>query len=140
MKVWLVWVGEYSDARVVGVYSSLELAQAAAQMHDSENVMYGEQGWIDNEDGYEVDAAERQIRDGVSRWSMRVRVDDGAISSVYQEGPGTGEPPSVELWPAVPSAPYDRLSLSCDARDKEHAVKIAGDERIKFLAVRTLKE
>src|SRR5678816_1805003 len=64
MRVWLVWTGQYSDASVVGVYSSLELAQAAAKLYTDAD------GWIDVKDGYEIDSNAVQVRDGVSRWQL----------------------------------------------------------------------
>lgn len=137
MKVWLVWTGEYSDAQVRGVYSSLELAQAAAKMY------VDERGWIDDEEGYEVDVKAQAVRDGVSLWQVNITIDDGTVKNCTALGPATGTTATVSHYAAYTSQSYsypEHLIVRADARSPEHAIKIAADERAKFIALRITPE
>lgn len=130
MKVWLVWTGQYSDASVVGVYSTRALAEAAAKMHG--NVFSSKQeGWIDNEDGWEIDADAIMVRAGIGRWRVGFTTGGNLTSYVCMMEPGTGEPPKVHR-----EFRDDGVWVECDARDEAHAIKIAADERAQFIALR----
>ena len=122
-KVWLVWTGSYSDKTVVGVYSSLELATAAANL-------YGAEGYVDETDGYTVDGDEPLIRAGVSRWGVWMRLHDGHVLSNDRLGLATGTPTEVRHHDY--SEPT-QLVVLCDAKTEEVALKIAVDERAQFL-------
>lgn len=153
MKVWLVWSGEYSGADVIGVYSTKELADAAAAMTGRSSFTDKPDGYVSPEEGYDVDADAVMVRAGISRWRVDIGIDDGAITWICELSLGTGEPPSVTR-PSVPQGYGDAivivrgvtpvvtpehagptLIIYCDARGKEHAAKIAGDERAQYLGL-----
>ena len=128
MKVWLVWTGEYSSASVVGVYSTRDLAEAAALMH-GDAFSTKPEGWVDTEDGYEVDGDAIMVRAGIARWRVGFNASGDLTSYRNPTGPGTGEPAK-----AYPDS-NDGVWVSCDTRDEAHAIKIAADERAQFVAL-----
>lgn len=125
MRVWLLWTGEYSAASVVAVYSSRELAEKAMALAPG--------GWIDQDDGYEIDADVQMIHAGVQQWRVDIMLESGDVRNAAPEWIGTGAPPRVTHYKAT-KYHGELLSIWMDARDKDHAVKIAGDERAKYLA------
>lgn len=128
MTVWLVWTGTYSDADVVGVYSSLALAEAAARLLVEHTTRIQE---------FEVDAHAQRILAGLSRYHVYLAVADGSVDWINHEGIGTGEPTRVVPLDGLYGSrrPGRRLRVECDARDRDHALKIAGDERARHLAL-----
>lgn len=134
MNVWLVWTGEYSDMEVVGVYSTPELAKAAAAMHDG--------GWTE-EEPRELDANATRVQAGLARWRVDLILHDGRVSWSTLAGPGTEEGTTIRPFEQAryvgnQMQQQSALSIQCNARDKDHAIKIAGDERRKYLAAQAL--
>jgi hypothetical protein len=90
---------------------------------------------------------------GVSRWRVDIEVESGAIKWIYELGIGTNEPTTVTrerlpesygsavvivrgVTPIVePERDGPTLIMHLNATGKDHAVKIAGDERAKYLAL-----
>lgn len=129
MKVWLVWTGEYSDATVEGVFSTEELAKEACQMYPD-----GYTG-----DAYEVDSELPRVRAGIRLWNVLMEVD-GTVVSVRHIDIAKGKPSTVNRYPSYTvTGPVERLLIQCDARDQDHAIKIAADVRAKFLALPELE-
>lgn len=115
-RVWIVTSGYYSDTKIMGVYSSLELAKAAAALY--------EEGDVDVEDGFIVDDNAAIVRTGMARWEVSIAE---RVQQFHRMGPATGEAASTREI-------NDAIVIYCDARDAEHAGKIASDERARYLS------
>lgn len=111
MKVWLVYTGEYSDMRVQGVFSSEALADEAAKAFGRNDAHVGE--------AFTIDASVAPTRDGYQRWFVSIFPDGRAYTDV--SGLANGQAP------AIIERPNGDFGVHCDARDKEHALKIAAD-------------
>jgi len=118
-KVWLVSQGVYSDMKIVGVYSSLELADAAAAVGDDCDVY--------DRDGCEIDANEALIRSGASLWRVRFNSDGNVTTAVIAGLPSgqTADATGMQDGGVV---------VYCDGQSKAHAIKIAADARAQHLA------
>lgn len=119
-RVWLVSEGVYSDMRIVGVYSSLELAEAAADAMGTDCGIY-------DTDGIEVDAEEAAIRSGISSWRLFFS-HAGDITFSTKEGLPRGQVAQV-------TAMAHGMIVHCDAPNLDHAIKIAADARAQHLAL-----
>lgn len=135
MKVWLVWQGEYSDADVSSIYSSLELAQAACAANPN---LY-----IADEDGHEVDEDADKARAGRGRWMVKFDVLGNVLphypscvgfaegEPTFEERDGRATHLYLTEWHVQPSS----LLITLDAKDKDHALKHACDLRRTYLSL-----
>jgi hypothetical protein len=127
-KIWVIEQGDYSDYRVVGVYSTRENAELALTMTG---------GDISE---WKMDPGIEEARAGFSRWAvaMRRNGDTVEVSSVG----GIEESSDVE-----PCQPYEpgrfakayvpgerRIRPVVWARDAQHAVKIVNEYRTRLIA------
>lgn len=129
MKIYAISSGSYSDYSVDAVFSTREKAEAymAAVHHD----------WNDVEE-YELDPPEaEQLREGLKPWSVDIQ-RDGTVWHAHEK--------PAEFW-GIRSAhvlikvghkdglDIFALRVSCMARDKTHAVKIANEKRAEVIAM-----
>jgi len=125
-KVWLVWTGEYADASVVGVYSSEELANAAAKLFDEENRNHGPYRVSIEERA--VDENSDTIRLGVARWRVEIDLETGEITWWIKVGPGTGEPTQISTH-IDSTSKRERIIVYADAKERGAVEEIAMAER-----------
>ena len=117
MKVYVVCFGAYSDRYVAGVFSNRDEANAWARANN------------DDVDEFDLDPpldeqAKRHIRPGLSAYSVAMD-HDGNGAQVWEQWVDPDE--SI-------AANGHRFNTECWASSKEHAIKIANDRRIQWLA------
>lgn len=116
--VFVVWTGQYSDKDVQGIYSTREGAEQAAVLFQRDDARVVE---------VEADEHLTAVQRGLMRWTVYMQAD-GDVDFSYHSGRfGTGEAPTVG------DDGGDGCVIECDARDEDHAVKIAADMRRVFL-------
>jgi hypothetical protein len=131
MKVYLAWIGSYSDKRVVGVYSDEATALRVAKAIDSEDHRTQE---------VEVDAGPKPPEeDGLQLWWAITRDDGIAVDDCYR---------GLSLYGALADRPQigEVVSAYVDgeapwvvhvyAREEAHATKIAADKFREHVALR----
>lgn len=139
-SVWVIEQGSYSDYHVVGVFSSKETAEAALQFLSPDWDAPTVAEWP-------LDPWANEINSGRFPYTVLMHANGNTIkvtrsSIAYFEcgvrllldrllrkgGEDTGN--------CVPfrRGQGDAISVSCFAKDEEHAVKIANEKRIQLLA------
>lgn len=131
MKVYLAWVGSYSDARVIGVYSSKADAEAVAKAIDDSYV-----------DEFTLDAGPKPPAEaGLVLWQVEsdwtsLNVHDANKVGCYYSDEyeiGVARPMyGTQQKGTVPPLP---LAVYVYARDEAHATKIAADKFREFVAL-----
>lgn len=116
MTVWLLGSGAYSNYRVVAVFSTKELADAAAEMIAEPHVF-----------SLEIDHYKGRIKDG--RVYMTAYMDrEGDLRSV-------GKPVSLNHLTYLTNWFHQNLLVTTVlAKDESHAAKIANERRVQILA------
>ena len=114
--IYVLTEGSYSDYRIIGVYSTKDLAQEAKSLHPCSEI---EEYTLDNIPDHPP---------GMSAWC--VRMTDGTIDyCAYQISPfGVEIPIEFEY--------HNSYSVYCWATDKEHAEKIALDKYYQHQATK----
>lgn len=126
MKVWVVMSGEYSDTKFEAVFSTKELAdEFIARMNKDRK--YGNYYWSNG--SVDVDEHLPQMRDGYRFYRVTMKKDGTSI--VKDEGEGLDE---TEPWSRFDSCITPKLVVTCRAKDKEHAAKIANEKRVQLIA------
>jgi len=113
MKVYIATSGQYSDTRIVGAFSTLELAQKAGGEYS---------GVVEAE----VDAYVDRIAQGLYPYQVIMLRNGDTFWSPEQRSV------DVELRPPVLSG--GTLYAMALARDAEHAVKIVNERRVQMIA------
>lgn len=145
MKVYMVGRGEYSDFRIVGIFSTLEKAEAFRKAFPAE----GYSSDYHEPAEYEVDVPlPDPASQGLSYYFVQLnRNGDVVNQGVRGEGIDslTEEIPEGMRWDwykqkwngmAYVDVPKEQWigTFNVWARDKEHAVKVANDWRVQVLA------
>lgn len=136
VTVWVVEEGEYSDYRVVGVFSSKEYAQQIA------DVINGTGGYRDATVAeWPLDPAVHELRQGFKRFVVDMRKDGTVERCEQQTISGYQLSGDVHIWrrtqaPAFRGNPDkpDVLQAEVWAEDETHAVKIANEHRTQKIA------
>lgn len=115
-KIYIVSSGEYSGYSIEGVYSTKELALAAADLIEGNDI-----------EEYELDGYADKIQQGLHLFN--VYMDKSGAADIY---PSTFGEENFSLYKHIDGA--IRMSMLCYAKDKEHAAKIAGERRRELLA------
>lgn len=134
--IWVIEQGEYSDYRVVGVYSSRENAEVVCKAINDRRPCY--QAEISE---WRFNPGTTEINQGMRIYSVRM-LRDGSVEEVKShEFSGFDIGGEVRLWRRK-SAPYwrgkdveDCLCVTCWATDDRHAVKIANEHRSQWIAM-----
>lgn len=137
-SVWVIEKGEYSDYRVVGVFTSKENADdMAARINESET--YGEPATVAE---WPLDPAIRELRAGFQPyhvWMLR----DGTVERCDRTDVSTYDlaSASCELWRRSKAPAYkgkgieDCLKATVWAKDDKHAIKIVNEMRTEMIAM-----
>lgn len=118
--IYVLTEGEYSDYRIVALYSTLELAQAA-QKHCPDSRI----------EEYELDAIKiPEHPPGYTAWIVSINTK---INSIYYVGQadslfGHFEPKEVYYEGGGHDGELNTLQVHCWARNEEHSRKIALDK------------
>jgi hypothetical protein len=128
MKVWVVMSGEYSDTTFQAVFSTKELADEFIERMNNANGGYS-QYWLWDDDGHDLDEHLPQMRDGFRFYQVSMKKDGS--STVKDKGEGLTD---TETWSRFDSCVSPKLIVTCRAKDKEHAAKIANEKRVQLIA------
>ncbi len=125
-KIYAVSRGEYSDYRVVTLFSTKRDAELFIERHQRKWVH-----WNDIEE-YELDSGVEKLREGWSFFHVHMHKDGSSEVEI--------EPTFIDN---VPDQQFEPHNCVCGnpwfnwygwARDAEHAVKIANEHRINLIA------
>lgn len=142
--VWVVEQGEYSDYRVVGVFSSeanarriaadainTRAATDAYSTHMAEGATVAE---------WPLDPAVEELRQGYSPYIV-VMLEDGTIERISRSDvSGYEVAGEVSMWRRTKAPAYigrdipDALMATIWAKDETHAIKIANEHRARLIA------
>lgn len=117
MKIYVLSTGEYSDCRVMGVFSTREKAEVYGRQFNSEDI--GE---------FELDVLTPHP-EGYQSWELWINVETGEILKPHVNDDQPNERYAFMLT-------YNNIEaiIHCWARDEAHAIKIAGERRAEYLA------
>jgi hypothetical protein len=120
MKIYVVESGYYSDKDVVGVYSTLEKAKEAAKIYAANE---GIEEW-------ELDALPEGHRPGLFGYEVSMS-RDGNHHSLFRTAPSTDD----GWFPFSHTSSELQICFTLNARDDEHALKIANERRAMLIAL-----
>lgn len=134
-SIWIVEQGEYSDYRVVGVFSSEANAKLIADTINASEICDGA-----SVEERPIDPAVKELNAGMNQWIVWM-LRDGSVErcepysvSSYQL---VGE---IRLWERTKARAYygtetqDCLDATVWARNHKHAVKIVNEKRAQMVA------
>jgi len=117
--IYAVSSGEYSDYGIEAIFSSLALAEAWIASFPIR--AYGER----RIEEYELDPLD--LSDGSRRhWFVRLQRETGAVKECNQDDYWSGESTGMDV--------KDGFYTHCFATDEKHAIKIANERRIQWMA------
>jgi hypothetical protein len=118
-KVYLVYTGEYSSNRVVGVFSEEARAQKfASEFWDGRVV-----DWV-------LDDADTKVPPGHKVYIIQMYMDTGDVWEVYEDT--LDEHYRAYELPKIDTIKRETFSTCCFARDDDHAVKVASESLAKW--------
>jgi hypothetical protein len=134
--VWVIERGEYSDYRVMGVFSSKENAERVAEAINAAD-SYSTATIAE----WQLDPVVGELAKGFKPYYVRMH-KDGQVESVRPSSMWTYEMGGrVNEWEREEAPAYkgaglpNLLCVDTWARDEKHAVKIANEHRIQWLAL-----
>jgi uncharacterized protein Usg len=138
--IWVVEQGEYSDYRVVRVFSSKENAQQIADAINAprENGYGGDRATVAE---WSLDPAVHELRQGFTPFLVDMREDGTTERCDRLDVSGYEVAGSVRMWrrtqaPAFRGNPDkpDVLQTIVWAKDDAHAIKITNEHRTRLIA------
>ena len=136
--VWVVERGEYSDYRVVGVFSSKVGAQLVADAINTLNTYASDRATIDE---WPLDSAVSELQHGLRPYLVDMRKDGTVERCAVSDVSGYDLAGFVRMWrrtqaPAYRGNPDKPDVLHCNvwAKDEQHAVKIVNEHRAQIIA------
>lgn len=118
-KVWVVEEGNYSSRQVVGVFDNEDLANIFAKAHDGEV------------SEWELNQHQKEIREGLMPWWVSFD-EAGNVHAASHSGWGSA---ASTIRHRSHSSTSDLIYCTgILARDCNHAIKIASERRMQFLA------
>lgn len=132
-EIYLVSSGSYSDYRIDAVFSTEELAQKYID-NIGAAVHYGGLGI----EAYDLDPCEKQIKEGLIPFSVKMDLDGNADYPSYKQ---TYKADYVgfkigDIFKIYKDGNIDMIS-KCFAKDEQHAIKIANERRVQYIASNT---
>jgi hypothetical protein len=136
--VWVVEQGEYSDYRVVGVFTSKAHAHVVA---DAINAPHEDTGaYVATVAEWPLDPAVEELRQGFVPYFV-LMLKDGTVERCTQQSvDGYDVAGSVRIWRRAHAPAYvgkgiaDALQAQVWAKDEQHAIKIANEHRARLIA------
>jgi hypothetical protein len=137
-RVWVVEQGEYSDYRVVGVFSSQANAQ---QIADAINASRGS-SYSATVDEWPLDPAVEELSQGRHQYNVTMRKDGTVERCVRsEEVSGYDIAGSISMWRRTQASAYrnykdvqDAMTATVWATDDTHAIKIVNEHRAQYIA------
>ena len=140
-KVWVIESGEYSDYRVVGVFSSQENARQVADAINAPSegkLYYSDEATVAE---WALDPAVHELRQGFTPFIVNMREDGTVERCDPLDVSGYELAGYVRMWrrtqaPAFRGNPDkpDLLLAHVWARDAKHAAKITNEHRARMIA------
>ena len=118
--IYIVTSGEYSDYRIVGVFSTKEIAQLAIGA-----------GHGDEIEEYEIDKYADYARRGIGAYRVHIGIDNADIHTI--RAIDMADTTDEEKEPS-PSFDGQSLIVLAYATDERHAAKIAMEKRAMWIA------
>lgn len=136
-SIWVIEEGEYSDYRVVGVFSSRKNAQLALDTVLKDGTSWGRPTIAE----WELDPCIDELRKGYKPFRIRM-LRDGSVEYCEEVEASTYSMFYCELviWKREEAPAYrgkrvpNCLNGTVLAKDKEHAIKIANERRTQLIA------
>jgi hypothetical protein len=117
--LYMVTSGEYSEYSPIAVFDTEERAEAFIKLAD-------EKSYFNSIETIELNPLSVQIKKGLKPYSIRIK-NNGDIRTVEQKYEGLK--PYVSFW-----LNDEWATMYIFAKNKDHAIKIAGEKRTKILA------
>jgi hypothetical protein len=118
--IYLVWEGDYSDARVIAAFSEKENADLCVAANPPAGRYIQDIALDDNE-----------MNHWLPEWTVRMERNGDLISAMQYRAYG-----SQDYWSHLGTdLVYGVYNCYCNARDEAHAIKIAGDRRAQSIAM-----
>lgn len=134
-SVWVIEQGEYSDYRVVGVFSSETNARLVADAINTSETY--DKATVDE---WVLDPAVKDLAAGRHQWLVEMLRDGTVERCEKQEVSSYRIGGEVWIWPRS-TAPAnqgknipDCLSATVWAKDEQHAIKVANEHRAQLIA------
>lgn len=127
-KVYLVTVGEYSDYRVVGAFTTQEKAKLFIDR------LQWDRGDDPDIEEHDLDLWLPQLREGYSVWFVKMMANGDVVGIGSETG---ALHLGLALMPSGDFRWFEKQSFALAyvyARDEEHAVKIVNERRIRWKA------
>jgi hypothetical protein len=139
--VWVVECGEYSDYRVVGVFTSEKNARMiASAVNAGESNEAKVAKW-------KLDPAVAELRKDYHQFVITMRPDGTVENLIKQESPSFYDIiGKLWVWERTQASAYkgqdvtDAVHGTVWARNEKHAIKIANEKRLQYLASGELKQ
>lgn len=128
-KVWVVTTGTYSDKSIHSIWSTEELAKEAYKRIKEDDD--GETVYIKD---YVVDTYIDELTNKLPTWQVFIQ-KDGEVLDIYKRN--FGDSPYYTTDFNVIDKDYAWAICFCRAESREHAIKIANERRIGWLATNT---
>lgn len=133
-SIWVIDQGDYSDYRVVGVFTSKKNAEVVKAYIESV-------GSYDDPTikEWELDPSVREINKGYKIFVVHMLIN-GDVESIRKQDSYYHGGSSFEIWKRSETPAYegkgipDCLSATVWARDEKHAVKIVNEHRAQMIA------
>ncbi len=126
-RIYVVMQGEYSDRHIVGIYDNREMAEEYVRLNSDSEADY----YTPYVKEYPLNPYGAQLRDGLATFAVEMEADGTVLEVVeHRVRDDSQSRPSIYAWPAHPGT----LSIKVWARDVEHAIKIANEQRVMWLA------
>jgi hypothetical protein len=134
--VWQVDAGDYSDYRVLGLFSTKAKAEAFREVYQD---MSGATDWRRDCHPFECSVSEvtlDELDNGLRPWEVELK-RDGSVENCDREGHiwGLG---STSEWQSCRSGNYLEwhalLQVKCWASSRDHAIKVANEIRLQRIA------
>ena len=125
MKIYVITAGSYSDYTILGASTNKDIAIAFAKTSGYNEPHIEE--YEDIQDTYIIEKAKRLV----PRWEI-VFECNGELSELTSNDPESySEPMDLKI---EPYGLGDLLTVHVSAKDRDHAIKIARDFRVKYLS------
>ena len=134
-KVYVVTSGEYSDYRIVAIFSTEQKAQEYIDKYGTDNVLsYSSYGYAIDE--YEIDPIGFTLPSGLIPYAVSMHYNGETFNVTICDPEDFKEEYEIIQHKPFINDPvgYNTLRVFCIAKDTKHAVKITNEKRAQLIA------